>query len=98
MYVFLMILFDLLFLCLFFFKKKNSFYILFFELKNSVFLICFSFSFSKGEMSFVFSLSSCFSLLQKNFFSLKIRVDSFEASFFISSLFPSKKPFQKIPF
>ena len=46
----------------------------------------------------MFSLSSCFSLLQKNFFSLKIRVDSFWSFLFYLFTFPIQKTFSKNSF
>ena len=90
---FLMILCDLVFICLFF-----SFYILSSEkTKKSVFLMCFSFFFQREKFSFVFSPSSCFSLLQKKDFLFGCSCWLIlKLPFFISSLFPSKKTFSTI--
>ena len=63
---------------------------------SRLFLLSF---FQREKLSFVFSPSSCFSLLQKKDFLFGCSCWLIlKLPFFISSLFPSRKPFQQFPF
>ena len=80
----------------FFSKKKNKYIFSSKKIKNWVFLMCFSFFFFKGvNFLCVFSFFLLFSSSEEGFSLWKFVLTHFEASFSISSLFPSWKLFQK---
>ena len=80
----------------------SVFTVSFFLKKETVFLICCSFSyFQRVKSSLVFSLSSCFSLLQKKlFFHWKIVFTQFVTSFFFTlfTFLTQKNLFNIFPF
>ena len=93
--LFLTILFDLIFLFRFFIYFFYFYILSLLKHKKSVFLMCFSFSFFRGEIVLcVFSFFLFFSSSEEGFYLWSFVLTHFEAFFFISSLFPSKKPFQ----
>ena len=81
-------------LSFFFFYYFLLSHTLFSKIQNSVFLICFSFSCSEGEIFLCVCSFFLFSWEEKISLWLLV-LTHFEASFFISTLFLSKKPFSK---